>query len=57
MPSFIAQGRFIRQAVQGMLAKPGDRAEAVNQRFAKSDGKLTAMVSPPTVVLLDVGRE
>ncbi len=40
MPLFITQGRFTRDAVQGMLAKPEDRAEAVGKLVAAAGGKL-----------------
>ncbi len=40
MPIFITQGRFTQDAIKGMLAKPEDRAEAVEQLFAKAGGKL-----------------
>lgn len=42
MPLFITQGRFTRDAVKGMLAKPEDRAESAAKLFEKSGGKLLA---------------
>jgi uncharacterized protein with GYD domain len=40
MPVFITQGRYTQDAVEGMLAKPEDRAESVAQLLAKSGGKM-----------------
>ena len=37
MPIFIIQGRYSRDAIKGMLAKPEDRAQAV-ARLAESAG-------------------
>jgi uncharacterized protein with GYD domain len=42
MPVFITQGRYTQDAVKGMLANPEDRAETVNQLFAKAGGKMIA---------------
>jgi uncharacterized protein with GYD domain len=43
MPVFITQGRYTRDAIQGMLHKPEDRAEAVSRLLAKSGGRLLAL--------------
>ncbi len=40
MSIFITQGRFVQEALRGMLAKPEDRAEAVAKLFAATGGKL-----------------
>lgn len=40
MPTFIAQGRFSREAIQGLIARPEDRAEAVSKLMASIGGKL-----------------
>ncbi len=40
MPVFITQGRFTQDAIKGMLAKPEDRAEALNELLAASGAKL-----------------
>ena len=42
MPVFVTQGRYTRDALKGMLAKPEDRAESVAQVFAKAGGKMIA---------------
>ena len=42
MPVFITQGRYTREAIKGMLAKPEDRSESVAQFFAKAGGKMIA---------------
>jgi uncharacterized protein with GYD domain len=40
MPIFIIQGRYSREALRGMLAKPEDRAEAVSKLAEAAGGKL-----------------
>ena len=42
MPIFITQGRFTRDAIQGMLAEPENREEAVRELLSQSGGKLLA---------------
>ncbi|RDI60070.1 GYD domain-containing protein [Microvirga subterranea] len=42
MPVFITRGRFTPEALKGMLAKPEDRAQAINQLFEQSGGRLLA---------------
>jgi uncharacterized protein with GYD domain len=40
MPIFITQGRYSRDAIKGMVAKPEDRAEQVSKLCQKAGGKL-----------------
>ncbi len=40
MPIYITQGRYTRDAIQGMLIKPEDRAEAVSRALSKAGGRL-----------------
>ena len=40
MPIFITQGRYSRQALRGMLAKPEDRAKAAIRIVEAAGGKL-----------------
>jgi uncharacterized protein with GYD domain len=40
MPTFIAQGRFTRDAVRGMTSTPEDRSEAVSALFESLGGKM-----------------
>ncbi len=40
MPTFIAQGRFTRDAVRGMTANPENRSEAVGALFESLGGKM-----------------
>jgi uncharacterized protein with GYD domain len=40
MPIYISRGRFTSDAVQGMLAKPEDREEAVGKLFKSVGGRL-----------------
>ena len=40
MPIYIAQGRFSREAVRGMLAAPEDRTKPVSKLFKEAGGKL-----------------
>jgi len=42
MPIFISRGRFTSNAVQGMLARPENREEAVAELFKSVGGKLIA---------------
>ena len=38
MPSYITRGRSTREAVNGMIIKPEDRAEAVSRLLSKVGG-------------------
>jgi uncharacterized protein with GYD domain len=40
MPIYITQGRYTRDAIQGMLVKPEDRADAVSRALGKVGGRL-----------------
>jgi uncharacterized protein with GYD domain len=40
MPIYITQGRYTREAIEGMIVKPEDRADAVSRLLAKSGGRL-----------------
>lgn len=40
MPIYITQGRYTRDAIKGMIAKPEDRAEAVSRLVSKAGGRL-----------------
>lgn len=40
MPIFITQGRYTRDAVKGMVARPEDRAEQVSRLISRIGGKL-----------------
>jgi len=40
MPIYITQGRYTRDAIKGMLAKPEDRAEAISKLMAKAGGRV-----------------
>jgi uncharacterized protein with GYD domain len=42
MPIYISQGRYTRDAIKGMIAKPEDRSEAVGKLLRKAGGKLLA---------------
>jgi uncharacterized protein with GYD domain len=42
MPIFITQGRYSREAIRGMIAKPEDRAEAVAKLAQEAGGRLLA---------------
>jgi uncharacterized protein with GYD domain len=42
MPIFISRGRFTSDAIEGMLAKPENRQEAVAKLFQSVGGKLIA---------------
>jgi uncharacterized protein with GYD domain len=42
MPIFITQGRYSRDAIKGMIAKPEDRAEEVSKLCQRAGGKLLA---------------
>ncbi|HME29427.1 MAG TPA: GYD domain-containing protein [Pseudolabrys sp.] len=40
MPIYITQGRYTREAINGMIVKPEDRAEAVARLLSKVGGRL-----------------
>jgi len=40
MPTYITQGRYTRDAVKGMLARPEDRADQVSRLLSKVGGRL-----------------
>lgn len=40
MPTFIVQGRFSRDAIRGLIARPEDRAEAVRRLMESIGGRL-----------------
>src|SRR4029078_3822644 len=40
MPIYITQGRYTRDAVKGMLARPEDRADQVSRLLHKVGGRL-----------------
>ncbi len=40
MPIYITQGRYTREAIKGMIARPEDRADAVSRLLAKAGGRL-----------------
>jgi uncharacterized protein with GYD domain len=40
MPIYITQGRYTRDAINGMLVKPEDRADAVSRLLGKVGGRL-----------------
>ena len=40
MPIFITQGRYTREAIQGMVIKPEDRADPLARLLAKVGGRL-----------------
>jgi uncharacterized protein with GYD domain len=42
MPIFITQGRYTREAVAGMIAKPEDRSKQVSKLMAAAGGRLIA---------------
>ena len=42
MPTFIAQGRFTTDAVEGMMQTPEDRTEPVTKLFQAFGGKLVS---------------
>jgi uncharacterized protein with GYD domain len=42
MPIFITQGRYSRDAIQGMISNPEDRAEHIAQLCRAAGGKLLA---------------
>lgn len=43
MPIFITQGRYSREALKGMIAKPEDRADAVSRLIAKAGGRMLGL--------------
>lgn len=40
MPIYITQGRYTRDAVKGMLARPEDRADQISRLLSKVGGRL-----------------
>jgi uncharacterized protein with GYD domain len=40
MPIYITQGRYTREAIEGMIVRPEDRADAVSRLLAKAGGRL-----------------
>jgi uncharacterized protein with GYD domain len=42
MPTYLAQGRFTRDAVKGMMERPENRTEAVGRLFESLGGKLVS---------------
>ncbi|MBI3436800.1 MAG: GYD domain-containing protein [Proteobacteria bacterium] len=40
MPVFITQGRYSREAIKGMIARPEDRADAMSRLLSKAGGRL-----------------
>jgi uncharacterized protein with GYD domain len=40
MPTFISQGKYTREAIKGMIAKPEDRAEAFSRMVSRAGGRL-----------------
>ena len=40
MPIYITQGRYTREAIKGMVARPEDRAEQVSRLLSKAGGRL-----------------
>jgi uncharacterized protein with GYD domain len=40
MPIYITQGRYSRDAVRGMVARPEDRSEQLSRLLAKAGGRL-----------------
>jgi uncharacterized protein with GYD domain len=40
VPIYISQGRYTRDAIRGMIAKPEDRSEEVSKLLQKAGGKL-----------------
>jgi uncharacterized protein with GYD domain len=40
MPIFIIQGRYSRDAIKGMIARPEDRAEQVSRLISRVGGRL-----------------
>jgi len=40
MPIYITQGRYTRDAIKGMIARPEDRADAVARLLSKAGGRL-----------------
>jgi uncharacterized protein with GYD domain len=42
MPIYITQGRYTRDAIKGMVARPEDRADAVSRLMARAGGRLIA---------------
>jgi uncharacterized protein with GYD domain len=42
MPTFVVQGRYSREALQGMIAKPEDRSAAVAKLLESVGGRMLA---------------
>jgi uncharacterized protein with GYD domain len=42
MPIYITQGRYTREAVSGMIAKPEDRGKQISKLMAAAGGRLIA---------------
>ena len=40
MPIYITQGRYTREAIKGMVARPEDRADAISRLLARAGGRL-----------------
>jgi uncharacterized protein with GYD domain len=40
MPTYITQGRYTREAIKGMIARPEDRADAVSRLLSRAGGRL-----------------
>jgi uncharacterized protein with GYD domain len=40
MPIYITQGRYTREAIRGMVARPEDRSDAIARLLAKAGGRL-----------------
>lgn len=40
MPIFITQGRYTREAINGMIVKPEDRAESWSRHLARAGGRV-----------------
>jgi len=43
MPTFITQGRYSRDAIRGMIARPEDRADAVARLLSKAGARLVGL--------------
>ena len=43
MPTFITQGRYSRDAIRGMIARPEDRADAVARLLSKAGARLIGL--------------
>ena len=45
MPIYIFQGRYTREALEGMVARPEDRTEASAKLLEAAGGKLLSSIS------------